>query len=146
VYFAPDVKSASEDLGLPGFWRGYFPSRAASMGAVPAEVVIATFYNFHPDRVRWAMSETWSRADPAAHDRLRGRGWIDAAAPSRSDAPAVRDTGIDLADSLVVPSIDEAGGVEPVALVVGVAAALVVLGSAVTVRLARARRRAAVGR
>jgi hypothetical protein len=28
--------------------------------------VIATFYNFHPDMVRWAMSETWSRADPAA--------------------------------------------------------------------------------
>lgn len=36
------------------------------MGPVPAEVVIATFYNFHPDMVRWAMSETWSRADPAA--------------------------------------------------------------------------------
>ena len=22
VYFAPDVKSAFEDVGLPGFWRG----------------------------------------------------------------------------------------------------------------------------
>ena len=66
VYFAPDVKSAFEDLGLSGFWRGYFASRAAPMGPVPAEVVIATFYNFHPDMVRWAMSETWSRADPAA--------------------------------------------------------------------------------
>jgi hypothetical protein len=66
VYFAPDVKSAFEDLGLSGFWRGYFASRAAPMGPVPAEVVIATFYNFHPDMVRWAMSETWSRADPSA--------------------------------------------------------------------------------
>jgi hypothetical protein len=66
VYFAPGVKSAFEDLGLSGFWRGYFASRAAPMGPVPAEVVIATFYNFHPDMVRWAMSETWSRADPAA--------------------------------------------------------------------------------
>jgi hypothetical protein len=66
VYFAPDVKSAFEDVGLPGFWRGYFASRAAPMGPVPAEVVIATFYNFHPDMVRWATSETWSRAAPAA--------------------------------------------------------------------------------
>jgi len=73
VYFAPDVKWAFEDLGLPGFWRGYFASRAAPMGPVPAEVVIATFYNFHPDMVRWAMSETWSRAAPAAVTAARVR-------------------------------------------------------------------------
>src|SRR5436190_14237036 len=73
VYFAPDVKSAFEDVGLPGFWRGYFASRAAPMGPVPAEVVIATFYNFHPDMVRWAMSETWSHADPAAVTAARVR-------------------------------------------------------------------------
>jgi hypothetical protein len=73
VYFAPDVKSAFEELGLPGFWRGYFASRAAPMGAVPAEVVIATFYNFHPDMVRRAMSETWSRAAPAAVTDVRVR-------------------------------------------------------------------------
>jgi Helix-turn-helix family len=65
VYFAPDVKAAFEDLGLSGFWRGYFASRAAPMGPVPAEIVIATFYNFHPGMVRRAMSETWSRTDPA---------------------------------------------------------------------------------
>ncbi len=69
VYFAPDVKSAFEDLGLPGFWRGYFASRAAPMGPVPAEVVIATFYNFHPDMVRWAMSETWSPRRPVRRHR-----------------------------------------------------------------------------
>jgi hypothetical protein len=73
VYFAPDVKSAFEELGLHGFWRGYFASRAAPMGPVPAEVVIATFYNFAPEMVRWAMSETWSRADPAAITAVRLR-------------------------------------------------------------------------
>ena len=73
VYFAPDVKSAFEDVGLPGFWRGYFASRAAPMGPVPAEVVIATFYNFHPAMVRWAMSETWARAAPAAVTAARVR-------------------------------------------------------------------------
>jgi hypothetical protein len=73
VYFAPDVKSAYEDLGLFGFWRGYVASRAAPMGSVPAEVVIATFYNFHPDMVRWAMSEAWRRTDPAAVTAARVR-------------------------------------------------------------------------
>ena len=73
VYFAPDVKSAFEDLGLPGFWRGYFASRAAPMGPVPAEVAIATFYNFHPAMVRRAMSETWARAAPAAVTAARVR-------------------------------------------------------------------------
>jgi len=73
VYFAPDVKSAFENLGLPGFWRGYFASRAAPMGPVPAEVVIATFYNFHPVMVRRAMSETWTRAAPAAVTAARVR-------------------------------------------------------------------------
>jgi hypothetical protein len=73
VYFAPDVKTAFEDAGLHGFWRGYFASRAAPMGAVPPEVVIATFYNFHPDMVRWAMADTWERADPGAVTAARLR-------------------------------------------------------------------------
>jgi hypothetical protein len=66
VYFAPDVKTAFEDVGLHGFWRGYFASRAAPMGPVPPEVVIATFYNFHPDMVRRAMADTWQCSDPVA--------------------------------------------------------------------------------
>jgi hypothetical protein len=73
VYFAPDVKSAFGDLGLPGFWRGYFASRAAPMGPVPAEVVMATFYNFHPAMVRRAMAEAWARAAPAAVTAARLR-------------------------------------------------------------------------
>ena len=73
VYFAPDVKTAFADVGLSGFWRGYFASRAAPMGPVPSEVVIATFYNFHPDLVRWAMADTWARAEPAAVTAARVR-------------------------------------------------------------------------
>ena len=34
------------------------------MGAVPAEVVIATFYNFSPDLVRRAIPEAWALATP----------------------------------------------------------------------------------
>ena len=41
---------------------GYFASRAAPMGPVPADVVIATFFNFHPDLVRAVIPEAWSLA------------------------------------------------------------------------------------
>ena len=83
VYFALDAKTAFEDFGLHGFWRGYFSSRAAPMGPVPPEVVIATFYNFSPEMVRWAMADTWELTDPAAviaarvrlADRTLGR-WL----------------------------------------------------------------------
>jgi uncharacterized protein DUF2330 len=64
-----------------------------------------------------------------------------AAAPSRHDSPALRDTGVEHAGSLAVPRLGETGGVGPVAIVVGVAGALVVLGAAVSVLPARARRR-----
>ncbi len=86
VYFAPDVKSPFEDLGLAGFWRGYFASRAAPTGPVPAEVVIATFYNFHPAMVRRAMSEGSNRSMNASMGGVRRRcyrpGWKGAVAVS----------------------------------------------------------------
>jgi len=33
IYFAPEARSAYERAGLRGFWRGYFASRAAPLGA-----------------------------------------------------------------------------------------------------------------
>lgn len=60
VYFSPEAKPAYEAVGLKGWWMGYFASRSAAMGAVPAEVVIATFYNFHPSMVRRAIPDAWS--------------------------------------------------------------------------------------
>ncbi len=65
IYFSPEAATAYERLGLTGR-MGYFASRAAPMGAVPAEVVIATFYNFRPQLVRDAIPEAWTRATPAA--------------------------------------------------------------------------------
>ena len=44
---------------------GYFASRSAAMGPVPAEVVMATFYNFHPRMVRRAIPDAWGFAPPA---------------------------------------------------------------------------------
>lgn len=64
VYFAPEAAAAYRALGIEGT-DGYFASRAAAMGAVPADVVIATFFNFHPDRVRHAIPAVWAVATPA---------------------------------------------------------------------------------
>jgi hypothetical protein len=73
IYFAPEATAAYEALGVKGF-DGYFASRAAPMGAVPAEVVIATFFNFRPDVVRHAIPAAWSVATPAQllEARLQG--------------------------------------------------------------------------
>ena len=49
IYFAPEaLEELDRDRAQPRGRRQYFPSRAAPMGAVPAEVVIATFFNFRP--------------------------------------------------------------------------------------------------
>jgi hypothetical protein len=50
---------------------GYFGFRAAPMGPVPAGVVEATFFHFHPDRVRRAIPEAWSRARPEVMVEVR---------------------------------------------------------------------------
>jgi hypothetical protein len=64
VYFAPEPRDAYCRAGLRGGWMGYFASRSAAMGPVPAEVVMATFYNFHPRMVRRAIPDAWGFAPP----------------------------------------------------------------------------------
>ena len=64
IYFSPSAAAAFEAIGLEPRHQ-YFASRAAPLGPVPAEVVIATFYNFHPQLVRAAIPEAWERATPA---------------------------------------------------------------------------------
>jgi len=65
TYFAPAVDEALREVGLKGFWMGYFGSRAAALGAVDAAVVKATFYSFHPAKVDRAIPEAWRLAPPA---------------------------------------------------------------------------------
>ncbi|MFT3855652.1 MAG: hypothetical protein QM733_23420 [Ilumatobacteraceae bacterium] len=66
IYFTPDAPPAYAAIGISSPRAGYFLSRSAAMGAVPAEVVIATFYNFHPGLVRRAMHGGWATATPEA--------------------------------------------------------------------------------
>jgi hypothetical protein len=59
VYFAKEKRHIYADAGLKGGWMGYFASRSAAMGPVGAEVVTATFYNFHPAMVARAIPDAW---------------------------------------------------------------------------------------
>lgn len=66
IYFTPDALPAYAAVGITRPRSGYFASRVAAMGAVPAEVVIATFYNFHPGLVHKSMENVWSHTSPTA--------------------------------------------------------------------------------
>src|SRR5262245_33762527 len=65
IYFVPEAVEEYAALGIDGR-MGYFASRAAPMGAVPADVVIATFFNFEPGLVRRSIPEAWHIATPDA--------------------------------------------------------------------------------
>ncbi|MEV4286167.1 hypothetical protein AB0K40_11755 [Nonomuraea bangladeshensis] len=64
IYFSPEAEAAYKRLGLTGR-MGYFASRAAAFGPVPAEAVVATFYNFNPQVVHQAIPAAWHLASPA---------------------------------------------------------------------------------
>jgi hypothetical protein len=65
IYFTPRATEAYERLGITGR-AGYFASRSAAMGAVTAEVVTATFFNFNPEIVASAIPHAWDIAAPTA--------------------------------------------------------------------------------
>ena len=70
VYFAPEANEKFGELGLD-FRAHYFASRAAPMGAVSANVVAATFYNFSPQLVANTIPGAWEVASPATVTRAR---------------------------------------------------------------------------
>lgn len=86
TYFAPETRAATDALGLRGGWMSYFGCRAAPLGPVPAAVVTALFYGFHPTMVARAIPDAWRAASPeqllearviavdAAYRRLLGEG------------------------------------------------------------------------
>ncbi len=77
IYFAPEAGQRYAERGVEGM-SGYFASRSAPMGAVQAEVVVATFYNFKPSMVREAMAGVWDTTTPAALVAARFRAVDDA--------------------------------------------------------------------
>ena len=106
VYFAPEPAAGYVALGIEGF-DGYFASRAAAFGSVGAEVVIATFFNFHPDVVRHALPAAWNQATPAQVQEARRQG-IDAAL-TRTTAAALDGAELERAASLIRPAAEATG-------------------------------------
>jgi hypothetical protein len=64
VYFAAAPQAAYAELGLKGYWRGYFASRAAPLGAVGPELVTALFGGFAPAMVARAVPGVWEVTSP----------------------------------------------------------------------------------
>ena len=108
VYFVPEAAEEYGALGVNGA-GGYFGSRSAPMGAVPDEVIIATFYNFSPRAVTSSMPGVWETASPeslqAARFRVVGRALervgVDMSADQIAEARALIDP--------VVAALDIAG-------------------------------------
>lgn len=107
IYFAPEAAEEYTALGLSGRQQ-YFASRAAALGPVPAEVVVATFFNFNPEIVHAAIPSAWSIADPSAIQDARMRA---AAVVLRRSCPDVDpghlDAATDLAGEMLAPLGDE---------------------------------------
>jgi hypothetical protein len=74
TYFAPEGRSAFEQAGLRGFWRGYFAGRGAPLGPVGAAVVTASFFNFAPAFVARAIPGIWEIVTPEEALRIRMAG------------------------------------------------------------------------
>jgi hypothetical protein len=97
IYFAPEASTAYEAIGLPPAMGGYFASRAAAMGPVPAEVVIATFFNFFPDFVRQTIPWAWTVASPAQILEARhaaAREALRARLGDAADGPEVEEASV----------------------------------------------------
>lgn len=74
VYFVPEAKEEYAAHGLDNSASGYFPARAAAMGAVPWQVVQATFFGFAPFAVELGMTGAWDKVSPADLLAARYRG------------------------------------------------------------------------
>jgi hypothetical protein len=99
TYFSPEPRAALSGAGYKGFWMGYFAGRAAPMGPVGAEVVLATFYNFSISHVSRAIPDAWAFAPPAAALEARQQGAAAALqrAFARDDVAEAVETAVVLA-------------------------------------------------
>jgi len=107
IYFAAESSTSYARLGLKPE-AGYFASRSAAMGAVGADTVIATFYNFCPALVRSAIPSAWSAASPATV--LQARQSAADAALQRMLGEATRSPEMERAASLARRAAESASG------------------------------------
>ena len=90
TFMADECNEELAALGHRNYWDGYFASRAAPLGRVPAEVVHAAFYNFGDGEAARHIPRAWATITPEASFAARQRG---------SAASVRRILGAELADS-----------------------------------------------
>jgi hypothetical protein len=64
IYFSPHGPDAYAQVGITNQRMTYFASRSAAMGPVPAETVVASFFNFSPAIVHHVIPAAWDIATP----------------------------------------------------------------------------------
>jgi hypothetical protein len=85
IYFTPHGPDAYAEVGITHQRMAYFASRSAAMGQVPAEIIVATFFNFNPALIHRVIPAAWDIASPAqvltarlaAVDRSLRQAWGD---------------------------------------------------------------------
>jgi hypothetical protein len=100
TYFAPPARTAFDEVGLRGFWRGYFAGRAAPLGPVGPAPVVAAFFGFAPAFVARAIPDVWQRAAPEVALAARLHGAVDSLALAVSTLDG-GDAGLDEAADLL---------------------------------------------
>jgi hypothetical protein len=74
TYLADESGEELAALGHPNYWDGYFASRAAPLGRVPAEVVHAAFYSFADGEAARHIPSAWEKISPEASFAAWSRG------------------------------------------------------------------------
>jgi hypothetical protein len=74
TYFGAECEEELAALGHHTYWDGYFASRAAPLGRVPAEVVHAAFYSFADGEAARHIPSAWETIPPEASVAARERG------------------------------------------------------------------------
>lgn len=78
TYFADEPNEELAALGHRTYWDGYFASRAAPLGRVPAEVVHAAFYNFAEGEAARHIPSAWETVPPEVSRAAWQRGSVRA--------------------------------------------------------------------
>ncbi|MFD6619880.1 MarR family transcriptional regulator [Streptomyces albidoflavus] len=74
TFLAQECNEELAALGHHTYWDGYFASRAAPLGRVPAQVVHAAFYSFADGEAARHIPSAWETIPPEASLAARERG------------------------------------------------------------------------
>src|SRR3984957_6266860 len=74
TFMADECNEEMAALGHRTYWDGYFASRAAPLGRVPAQVVDAAFYSFADGEAARHIPSAWETIPPEASIAARERG------------------------------------------------------------------------